>query len=821
MARGAALSLLLAILFLALACRGPGPSLTPSRVPPTPTPLPLAATEAPPAPTPPPPSATPAPPQGQLIVVSNAADRGPGTLREALRSARAGDTITFDPAVFPPQDPVTIFLSAEDEDSALPTLTQGHLTVDASNAGVILDGSRIPGDWVNGLEIYSSGNTIRGLQIVNFSGSGLALCGGSHNTIGGDRGLGSGPVGKGVLSSHNAIGIDLCSQESFATLVGNLLGTDPTGALDWGNRSSGLCLERDVHDTVVGPGNVIAYNKAEGIRVIGPRAFANTITRNSIHHNGRAGITLDRGGSPEVAIPFISSWDLDAGTVMGEACASCAVEIFSGSGDQGEVYEGRVVADGSGAFAFDKGAPFTARRLLATATDVQGNTGEFSAATPGSNASPVLQEGNRPRRTRLRPQRSGALEDNRIGALAGSLWHLEPEVFPDSTLDANHILDLGLKRLRFTINNLDAEKVDWSVPETSIDPRHDAFITTLARNGIALTYVLLYWDIPYKDAGGEIRAPRFKSEEEVQRYLDYVRFIVRHFKDRIQYYEIWNEPNIPGRLQSVEVEDYLSLVRRAAPVIRQEYPQARIVVGGTSSLINPASRAYLFQVLGSDVMPLVDVVSWHPMYGSSPEYDDHREYWYRYPATVAEIKDVASAHGFRGEFVADELHWNTPDLEEPGWPTYSEGKCAKYLARSIVVHLGLDVAVTQVLLPAKPRLFRTNQDLCTVLAGARPATVPLQVQSAATGVVSYGFALPNGDRLLAVWRDGAAVEEDPGVAATLTFPGLSASGVTAIDPLDGYEQQLIMSDADGCVVVRNLLVRDYPLILRLAAPPSP
>ena len=47
------------------------------------------------------------------IVVSSAADSGPGTLRQALREARAGDTIIFDAVVFPPEDPVSIMLDSE------------------------------------------------------------------------------------------------------------------------------------------------------------------------------------------------------------------------------------------------------------------------------------------------------------------------------------------------------------------------------------------------------------------------------------------------------------------------------------------------------------------------------------------------------------------------------------------------------------------------------------------------------------------------------------------------------------------------------------
>ena len=42
-------------------------------------------------------------------------------------------------------------------------------------AGVILDGTNAQGGWVSGLEIRSNENTIMGLQVVNFSGAGIAL----------------------------------------------------------------------------------------------------------------------------------------------------------------------------------------------------------------------------------------------------------------------------------------------------------------------------------------------------------------------------------------------------------------------------------------------------------------------------------------------------------------------------------------------------------------------------------------------------------------------------------------------------------------------
>jgi hypothetical protein len=392
------------------------------------------------------------------------------------------------------------------------------------------------------------------------------------------------------------------------------------------------------------------------------------------------------------------------------------------------------------------------------------------------------------------------------------------QVFPSGVLDASHILEQGFKRARFAINSLDSDKVDWSKPEFSIDLSHDDFITRLADNGVTITLVLSFWDKAYVADDGEIPIPRFKTEAEIQRYLDYVRFIVRHFKDRIKYYEIWNEPSIKDIIQWIEVEDYINLVGRAVPVIRQEYPEAKIVVGGTHSLIDTDSQIYLFNILRSDIMPLVDVVAWHPMYGSSPEYDFHRQYYYQYPAIVQEIKEVASTHGFTGEYVADEIHWSTADHPEPDWPMYSETKSVKYLTRSIIRHLATDVTVTQVLVTTKPLLVHTNQYLCTVLEAAEPASLPIQIQSTVTNTVSYTFSLSDIDHLIALWTDGVAVDADPGVSSTLTIPGFADHEVTDIDVLHGFQQQLIASEEDGDLVIRDLLVKDYPIILRLYKP---
>jgi hypothetical protein len=126
------------------------------------------------------------------LVVDSPADSGPGTLRQALQDATGPAVITFDPSVFPPDAPVAIRLSR-----SLPELNQGDLTMDASEAGVILDGSGITAQELQvGLSITSDHNVVRGLQITGFSAAGIGLTGGAQgNTIGGDRAIGEAPLG--------------------------------------------------------------------------------------------------------------------------------------------------------------------------------------------------------------------------------------------------------------------------------------------------------------------------------------------------------------------------------------------------------------------------------------------------------------------------------------------------------------------------------------------------------------------------------------------------------------------------------------------------
>jgi hypothetical protein len=218
-------------------------------------------------------------------------------------------------------------------------------------------------------------------------------------------------------------------------------------------------------------------------------------------------------------------------------------------------------------------------------------------------------------------------------------------------------------------------------------------------------------------------------------------------------------------------------------------------------------------------MPQVDIVSWHPMYGTSPEFDS--AYYAKYPSIVQKIKDTASAHGFNGTYEADELTWFALNGNWDGWSKrYSDTVSGKYMSRGILMHLGMDVTagVGSALIFDSHWVSTpfTVQNLSTIMAGAKVTSFPVKIDTDAGDVVSYTFSLPNGDKLVALWNNGVAVDDDPGVSSVVTIFGYSGWSVKGTDVLNGFEQELIAGNLNGNLVIQDLLIKDYPIIIRLS-----
>jgi parallel beta-helix repeat protein len=278
------------------------------------------------------------------IVVTSTADSGPGTLRQALLDAANGDIITFDVAVFPPSNSQTITLASQ-----LPALAQGNLTIDGSNAGVILDG----GNTIDKcFYITSTANAIKGLQILRFDWYGIHLDGGaSYNVIGGNNATPGGACSGdcNLISGNRLIGIYIVGPGPMSnTISGNYIGTNISGTqvFDNGgnnNRQAGIIISNSANNSIggdtAGERNLISGAIGQGVILDSSDAVSNTVSGNYIGTNasGTAPISNWWYG---VSIGYGASHNLIGGNngTPGGACTG-ACNLISGNGLAGIIIQ--------------------------------------------------------------------------------------------------------------------------------------------------------------------------------------------------------------------------------------------------------------------------------------------------------------------------------------------------------------------------------------------------------------------------------------------------------------------------------------------------
>ncbi|MCH7587546.1 MAG: hypothetical protein IIC78_05870 [Chloroflexi bacterium] len=322
------------------------------------------------------------PVQAATFTVTNTGDSGAGSFRQAILDANASpglDTIAFN---IPGAGPHTIQPGA-----ALPAITD-ELTIngDVDTDGVPdveIDGTNA-GAGANGLHIAAANVSVIGLVINRFDGD-------------------------GILIEANA-----------ASIVGSYIGTGTDGLTDQGNGGNGVTIGAGVVDSVVGGtgvdvGNIIAFNAGDGVSLDANAGTGNVILSNSMFSNGGLGIDLNNDGvtpndpddadaSPNMLqnFPDIASavfngsngklrvrYSVDSATVNSTYPLRVEFFIADADGEEGMIYVGSDIYPDTNAQAtrtvdLPMAAEFVSGGdvIVATATDDDGNTSEFSLPEP-------------------------------------------------------------------------------------------------------------------------------------------------------------------------------------------------------------------------------------------------------------------------------------------------------------------------------------------------------------------------------------------------------------------------------------------------------
>jgi len=396
-----------------------------------------------------------------------------------------------------------------------------------------------------------------------------------------------------------------------------------------------------------------------------------------------------------------------------------------------------------------------------------------------------------------------------------------------------------------------------------IDPVTDAAVTELATNGVQVIMALNFGNRLY--SGPETRTvPQLwawnydmpkppTTPEALEAWGRYVAFMARHFRGRVHTFEIWNEWNISCYWGDVpNLEHFLAVSRMAIPIVRENAPEAKIMMGSIAGFPHGISRwdgptfaqqekrtPYLqaMRMLAGEV----DEIGWHPFYNRDPEQ------LFSYTQDVRAFQTWLRDVGFNGHCMATEWNYGalypfvaTQDVANVWCGPFncSEMEKAKTVAQAFVRHAGLDVesffcelyfshfgtvdlslmrATFQAdpISPLQPQAaFYVARNLATMMDGMEPRAFTCSVTPPPEHLELFTFATPEG-RAVALWRGGRAADRCAAERLDLQLP-FAARRAYADDPVNGVRQELVTSARNGKTEIKGLRLTDAPLIVRLS-----
>jgi hypothetical protein len=388
-----------------------------------------------------------------------------------------------------------------------------------------------------------------------------------------------------------------------------------------------------------------------------------------------------------------------------------------------------------------------------------------------------------------------------------------------------------------------------------IDPRADQAMTETVKNGANVIMALDYgnWlydaETPRKNYttrdwveqhSKRLASLPTASPEALQGYLNYTRFMTRHFCDRVRYFEIWNEENGGHDVNygwgetPEDAHEFMKLVKATAPVIRKECPKCKIMLGATGGF-GLAQLDFIKACLDDGAGPLVDAIGFHPFYDT----DLGSEYYTTFPQRIRELKTYAQGHGFKGEYMATENNWSLFPQLGFSYEHGGEMRQTKSILRTFVTNLGLGIyslycetwntsfpwnlglfrgtfasnPLSTVMPAASYYAFRT---LATVMEEALPTEVGISFSGRQADYETFAFRRPSGEVMVSVALAGST-SDGPArrLKTTVSVKNLKAQKVTVIDLLNGFEQELRWEQKGNDLVVPDLNIPDYPVLIRL------
>jgi hypothetical protein len=411
------------------------------------------------------------------------------------------------------------------------------------------------------------------------------------------------------------------------------------------------------------------------------------------------------------------------------------------------------------------------------------------------------------------------------------------------------------------------DKTDWATVEKTkgvytIDPEMDQAITESVNKGVNIMMGLNYGNLLYQKMKDPVDiGPTWQrghpflqcaptTDEAIEGFANYCRFMVKHFRGRVKCFEIWNEEDgwfmdAWAENNSVRlVKDYGRALLAATKAIKEENPEAVVVFGGVAGSSPDFARIALDEGAG----PLIDIFAFHPYGHPTPEEappnflteTNGMMEWKPRPQEISNYEEEIEAfrkllHRYnpKMEIWANEMNWMAPG--EPFMNEFndaSEISQAKYLARFFTMNASLDCGAVWWSLynenniqewavmrssDLSPRAaYYSAGYVSTILDDALP-TDKLEANvmgEAAKDLKMKCFKNGNGEWIIALWKAGLTQDDFNPEKISIMVKGRKINSATLEDALYGFRQPAGLKINTGGTELKDLLVGDWPLFIR-------
>lgn len=433
----------------------------------------------------------------------------------------------------------------------------------------------------------------------------------------------------------------------------------------------------------------------------------------------------------------------------------------------------------------------------------------------------------------------GTIKSLPASQIKSSRWSIGGETLDRNYADYNayksYLGPLGAKRLRL--------QAGWARCERTKGRYDFAWLDSIVNDALSQSvqpWLELSYGNPIYEGGGDaaLAGGIPTSAEALSAWDAWVSAIVRHFKNRVREWEIWNEPDLG---QKFTAKDYAIFYIRTGTIVRKEQPSARLIgLALCCTAWGQYAQTVVDDLKSANKLDLLNVVTLHG-YKLRPEET--------YPM-VEEVKKVVLAakpdvEFWQGENGAPSVKKGETigALREYDW---SELTQAKWDLRRMFGDMGADMEVTNLftmadlyygsgdhmmglnakgLLKARPdksiekaKLMYSAYQHAATLFSEKISRIKNASFTTGTGVAAFAFQKNGKSNLLVLWMSSKPAAEDDAGSKTMSFSVKNASfqkpvyvdlisGKVYDIPSDQYKK-----DNNGCTF-SSVVVPDYPVVI--------